>query len=79
MNDDIFESKGEYWRWQGRFTVEGEALDEVGVWEIQAHFAGDNENNASDSNIENYTIAEPQSATTTYLKLDTIQLLMPKV
>ena len=70
MTDDL-ESKGANTGADGRFTVEGEALDEVGVWEIQAHFAGDDENNASDSNIENYTIAEPQSATT-YLKLDTI-------
>ena len=64
---DNIESKGANIGADGRFTVEGEALDEVGVWEIQAHFAGDDENNASDSNIENYTMAEPQSATT-YLK-----------
>ena len=70
VTDDL-ESKGANTGADGRFTVEGEALDEVGVWEIQAHFAGDDENNASDSNIENYTIAKPQSATT-YLKLDTI-------
>ena len=70
MTDDL-ESKGANTGADGRFTVEGEALDEVGVWEIQAHFAGDDENNASDSNIENYTIVKPQSATT-YLKLDTI-------
>ena len=70
VTDDL-ESKGVNTGADGRFTVEGEALDEVGVWEIQAHFAGDDENNASDSNIENYTIAKPQSATT-YLKLDTI-------
>ena len=57
VTDDL-ESKGANTGADGRFTVEGEALDEVGVWEIQAHFAGDDENNASDSNIENYTIAE---------------------
>ena len=56
MTDDL-ESKGANTGADGRFTVEGEALDEVGVWEIQAHFAGDDENNASDSNIENYTIS----------------------
>ena len=70
MTDDL-ESKGANTGADGRFTVEGEALDEYGVWEIQAHFAGDDENNASDSNIENYTIVKRQSATT-YLKLDTI-------
>ena len=48
----------------------GEASDKVGVLDVQAHFAGDTENNASDSNIENYTIAEPLA--TTYLKLDPI-------
>ena len=55
----------------GRFTVEGEASDEVGELDVKAQFAGDDENNATDSNIENYTIAQPK-ATTTYLTLDPI-------
>ena len=38
----------------GSFYVEG-SIDEVGVWEIEAHFAGDDEYNASDSNKVNYT------------------------
>ena len=63
-------SKGANTGADGKFTVEGEASDEVGVLDVQAHFAGDTENNASDSNIENYTIAEPLA--TTYLKLDPI-------
>ena len=43
---------------------------EVGAWDVQAHFAGDTENNASDSNPEKYTVAKPLA--TTYLKLDPI-------
>ena len=54
----------------GRFTVEGEASDEVGELDVKAQFAGDDENNATDSNIENYTIAQPKA--TTYLTLDPI-------
>ena len=69
VTDDL-NGKGANTGADGRFTVEGEASDEVGEWEIQAQFAGDDENNASNSNIENYTITEPKA--TTYLTLDPI-------
>ena len=52
------------------FMVTGKASDKVGTWEIQAHFAGDTENNASNSNPEKYTIVKRKA--TTYLKLDPI-------
>ena len=54
----------------GSFSVTGKASDEVGELDVKAHFAGDDENNATDSNIENYTIAQPKA--TTYLTLDPI-------
>ena len=72
VSDDL-SSKGANTGADGKFTVTGKASDKdkVGTWEIQAHFAGDTENNASNSNPEKYTVAKP-SESTTYLKLDPI-------
>jgi len=57
----------------GKFTVTGKALEKVGVWEVQAHFGGDDEYKASDSNVGHYTIgAGPVVIAKTYLKLDPI-------
>ena len=53
VSDDL-SSKGANTGADGKFTVTGKASDKVGTWEIQAHFAGDTENNASNSNPEKY-------------------------
>jgi hypothetical protein len=63
-------SKGAKTGAEGKFTVEGKASDIEDVLEVQAHFKGDEDYNASDSNVENYTTQ--QVIATTFLKLDPI-------